>query len=63
MKNPTQKFRKNAIALEKPGISSEDLKTLTSSDIFSSIIFAETSHMFPTYQYLQKGVRDFFYLA
>ena len=26
----------------------------------SSIFFAETSHTFPTYQCLQKGVRDFF---
>ena len=27
---------------------------------YSSIFFAETSHTFPTYQCLQKGVRDFF---
>ena len=26
-----------------------------------SISFGETSHAFPTYQYLQKSVRDFFY--
>ena len=27
---------------------------------YSSIFFAETSHTFSTYQYLQKGVWDFF---
>ena len=29
----------------------------------SSMFSAETSHMFPTYQCLQKGVRDFFYFV
>ena len=32
MQNTMQKFRPNAIALEKPGILSENLKTLTSSN-------------------------------
>ena len=26
---------------------------------YNLIFFAETSHTFPTYQYLQKGVREF----
>ena len=29
---------------------------------YSSIFFAETSHTFSTYQYLQNGLWDFFYL-
>ena len=32
MQNPIQKFRQSSIVFEKPGISSESLKTLTSSD-------------------------------
>ena len=30
---------------------------------YGSIFFAETSNTFPTYQYLQKDVRDFFYFV
>ena len=32
MKNTTQKLRQNSIVFEKPGILSENLKTLTSSN-------------------------------
>ena len=32
MQNPIQKFRQSSIVLEKPGILSENLKTLTSSN-------------------------------
>ena len=32
MQNPTQKFRQSSIVFEKPGILSENLKTLTSSN-------------------------------
>ena len=32
MQNPIQKFRQSSIVFEKPGISSENLKTLTSSN-------------------------------
>ena len=32
MQNPIQKFRRNSIVFEKPGILSEKLKTLTSSN-------------------------------
>ena len=57
-----QKFRQSSVVFEKPGILPEKLKTLTSSNYHSvlSICFAENSHTFPTYQCLQKGVRDFF---
>ena len=58
MQNPIQKFRQSFIVFERPGIFSENLKTLTSSN--SSIFFAETWHTFLTYQCLQKGVCDFF---
>ena len=32
MQNPIQKFRQNSIVFEKPGILSENLKSLTSSN-------------------------------
>ena len=32
MQNPTQKFRESSIVSEKPGLLSENLKTLTSSN-------------------------------
>ena len=32
MQNPIQKFRQSSIAFEKPGILSENLKNLTSSN-------------------------------
>ena len=61
MQIPIQKFRQSSIVLEKPGILSENLKTSTSSDYHTfQHFFAETSHTFPTYQCLQKRVRDFF---
>ena len=50
----------SSIGFDRPGILSENLKTLTSSN-YSSIFFAETSHTFSTYQCLQKRVWDFFY--
>ena len=63
MQNAIQKFSQSSIIFEKLGILSENLKTLTSSNYpNSSIFFAETSHTFPTYQCLQKGVWDFFIL-
>ena len=52
MQNTTQKFRQSSIVFEKPGILSENLETLTSSNY--PMFFAETSHTFCTYQYLQK---------
>ena len=62
MQNPLQKFRQSSIFLEKPGILSEKLKTLTSSN-------------YPTVQYFLlkvctrfllanvKGCVDFFYFV
>ena len=62
MENPIQKFRQSSIVFEKPGILSEDLKTLTSSNYPTvQLFFAETSHTFSTFQRRQKSVRDFFY--
>ena len=49
-----QKFRQGSVVFEKPGILSEELGTLTSSNYL--IIFAEILYMFPTYQCVQKGV-------
>ena len=64
MQNPLQKFRQSSIAFEKPGILSENMKILTSSN-YSTIqyFFPETLHAFPTYQCRQKGVWDFFYFV
>ena len=56
MQNAIQKFKQSSINFEKPGILSENLKTLTSSNIF-----VETSYKFSTYHCLKKGVWDFFY--
>ena len=62
MQNAIQKFRQSSIVFEKPGILSENLKNLTSIEYRRFQYLAETSHTFPTYQYLQKAVRDFFIL-
>ena len=59
MQNPIQKFGQSSVVLKKPGILSESLKILTYTVEY---VFAETSHTFSTYQCLQKGVQDFFYL-
>ena len=50
MQNPTQKLRQNFIVFEKPGILSENLKTLTSSN-------------YPTVQYFLLKLRMRFLLA
>ena len=55
MQNPIEKFRESSIVFEKPGILSDELQLP-----YSSVFFAETSHMFPTSQCLPKGGRDFF---
>ena len=44
MQNPIQKFRQSSIVFEKPGILSENLKTVTSSN-------------YPTVQYLKLRTR------
>ena len=49
MQNTIHKFRQNSIVFEKPGILSENLKTLTSSN-------------YPTVQYFFLKLRTLFYL-
>ena len=39
MQNPIQNFRQNSIAFEKPGILSENLKTLTVSNYPTVLYF------------------------
>ena len=57
MQNIIQKFAQSSINFQKPGILSENLKTLTSSNYATvQYCFAETSHTFATYQCLQKRV-------
>ena len=52
---------KALLIFKKTSILFENLKTLTSSNCPTvQYFFAETSHMFPTYQCLQKDVWDFF---
>ena len=53
MQNTMQKFRQSSIFFEKPGILSENLKTLTSSN-------CPTVRCFSTYYCLKKVVWDFF---
>ena len=48
MQNPIQKFRQSSIVFEKPGIFSENLKTLTSSN-------------YPTVQYVLLKLCTRFY--
>ena len=50
MQNPIQKFRQSSIVFEKPGILSENLKTLTSSN-------------YPTVQYFLLKFRTRFLLT
>ena len=62
MQNAIQKFRQSSIVFEKPGIFSENSKTLRSSNYPTvQYFFAETSHKFSTYHSLKKGVCGFFY--
>ena len=64
MQNPIQKFRRSSTVFEKPGILSENLKTLTSSNYLTvQYFFAETLHRFSTYQCLQERVWDFSYFV
>ena len=61
MQNSIQKFRQSSIVFEKPGIFSENSKTLRSSNYPTvQYFFAETSHKFSTYHSLKKGVCGFF---
>ena len=61
MQNSIEKFIQSSIVLEKPGILSENLKTLTSSSYLTvQYFFAETSQTFCTYQCLKTAVWDFF---
>ena len=57
------KTLQSSIIFEKRGILSKKLKTLTSSNFLDFNIFVKILHTFPTYQCLQKGVRDFFYFV
>ena len=50
MQNAVQKFRQSSIVFEKPGILSENLKTLTSSN-------------YPTVQYFLLKLRTHFLLT
>ena len=50
MQNPIQKFRQSSIVFEKPGILSENLKTLMSSN-------------YPTVQYFLLQLRTRFLLT
>ena len=50
MQNAVQKFRQSSIVFEKPGILSENLKTLTSSN-------------YPTVQYFLLKIRTRFLLT
>ena len=62
MENTIQNFRQSSIVSKKPGILSENLKDLTSSNYPTvQYFFAETSYTFSTYLCLQKGVWEFFY--
>ena len=63
MQNPTQKFRQSSIVFEKPGILSENLKTLTSSNyptVQYFLLKLRTRFLLVFYQCLQKNVWGFF---
>ena len=52
MQNSIQKFRQSSIVFEKPGILSENLKTLMSSN-YPAVHFAETLRTVSTYHCLK----------
>ena len=61
MQNTIQKFRQSSIVFEKPGILSENLKTLTSSNYPTvQYLVQYVFYTFSTYQCLQKSVWEFF---
>ena len=60
MQSAIQKFRQSFIVYEKPGILSENLKTLTSSNYPTVQYFLLKLRTFSTYQCLQELVWDFF---
>ena len=61
MQNPTQRFRQSSsIVFKKPGVLSDKLKSLTSSNYHRVNIFDGILHSFHTYQCLQNRVWDFF---
>ena len=61
MQNPMQKFKQSTIAFEKPGIFSENLKTLASSDYpaVQYLLLKLHTHFLPTNVY-KKVCGDFF---
>ena len=59
MQNPIFKFIQSSIISKEPGHLSKKLKILLRS---SSTEFTDNLHTFPTQQYLEKSVRDFFIL-
>ena len=61
MQNPTQRFRQSSsIVFKKPGVLSDKLKSLKSSNYHRVNIFDGILHSFHTYQCLQNPVWDFF---
>ena len=61
MQNAVQKFRQSSIIFEKPGILSENLKTLMSFNYPTvQYFFAETSNTFSTRHCLKKACVGFF---
>ena len=59
MQNPIFKFIQSSIISEEPGHLSKKLKILMRS---RSTEFTDNLHTFPTQQYLEKSVPDFFIL-
>ena len=58
MQNPIPKFTQSSITTEKPGILSEKLWRAPTTIQLN--IFVEILHMFPSDQFLQKGVWEVF---
>ena len=61
MQNGIEKFRQSSIIFEKPGILSENLKTLTSSNYPTVQYFLLKLYMFSTCQCLQECVGFFLF--
>ena len=62
MQNTIQKFRQSSIVFEKPGILSENLKTLMSSNYPTvQYFFAEILHTFLLTNVYKRMCRIFFY--
>ena len=63
MQNPLLKFRQSSIIFRENRLFARKIENFDELQLPKSLIFfAEILHTFPTYLYLQKAVRDFYFV-